>query len=371
MRRGVGSILLGAGLGGCTALSGAGDFGVGGEGSNVDGLPDRVTLEPDVGIEADASTDAPGETTTDAPYNGPRYRRALTITAGATAVPSEYTFCAVLGSSITGLVGAGKMRADYNDLAVRRQGLAAPRIVEPIEGGSLSVCFRLLQPIAASQSDTYQLEYGVPNASPPNVDPATVFAFYDGFSGAALGNAWLTVGTAQIQSGALRLPQGAENAVRTAAGSDGVPSDATLEMRVRVTDPGSVPIGGSSYYYWFGFQRDDFNPTQPWSVFIKRSGSTVQAEHDTVGGACDTVCVGLNGTQSTGYRFYRITRAGSNVTFAIEEGTPFSAGTSNGDMSIMIRNYMQTSDLLVDWVRARGVVSPEPTSMLGAEQNLP
>jgi hypothetical protein len=32
---------------------------------------------------------------------------------------------------------------------------------------------------------------------------------------------------------------------------------------------------------------------------------------------------------------------------------------------------MTTSDLLVDWVRARALVNPEPAAALGAEQNLP
>jgi len=33
----------------------------------------------------------------------------------------------------------------------------------------------------------------------------------------------------------------------------------------------------------------------------------------------------------------------------------------------MLRNYAVTSDLLVDWIRARTLASPEPAVTVGAE----
>jgi len=36
----------------------------------------------------------------------------------------------------------------------------------------------------------------------------------------------------------------------------------------------------------------------------------------------------------------------------------------------MIRNYMATSDVSVDYIRARARVTPEPTITIGTEENL-
>jgi hypothetical protein len=38
-----------------------------------------------------------------------------------------------------------------------------------------------------------------------------------------------------------------------------------------------------------------------------------------------------------------------------------------GDLSIMIRNFLVSSDVVVDWVRARPLVLPEPTPSVGPE----
>lgn len=380
MRRAFGSILIGGALGGCTVLTGAGDFSVAGSVGGEDVAPGEdarveTSMPEDASIpRSDAPADAPFDVEADAPYTGPLYRRTLTISSGATGVPAQYTFCTTFGSTITGLVGQAKLRADYGDLRVFRNGAELPRVVEQANATTISVCFKLPSGLNPNQNAAYEIRYGQPSAAPPAVD-GSIFGFYDGFSGASLGAQWIVSGVATIQSGSLRLAPGGENAVRTSAGGDGVPADATLEMRVRITDPGSASSNANGYFYWFGFQRDDFNATDPWSIWIKRdTGSLVRAEHKTVGGAtCTTTCTGPSTAQSTTYRFYRITRLGSDTTFSLEEGTPYVApATPNGDMGIMIRNYTTSSDVLVDWVRARALVNPEPTvTSLGSEQNLP
>ena len=56
--------------------------------------------------------------------------------------------------------------------------------------------------------------------------------------------------------------------------------------------------------------------------------------------------------------------------FLYDDGTVFEAAGGDGDLSIMLRNWAVTSDMHVDWVRARPIVAPEPTLTAGAEESM-
>jgi hypothetical protein len=43
------------------------------------------------------------------------------------------------------------------------------------------------------------------------------------------------------------------------------------------------------------------------------------------------------------------------------------ADPNTTDYSVMLRNWAVASDLVVDWIRARALVTPEPTVTVGAE----
>ena len=58
-------------------------------------------------------------------------------------------------------------------------------------------------------------------------------------------------------------------------------------------------------------------------------------------------------------RFYRDSAAPTVITV-----------TNTTDYSLMVRNYMATSDVDVDWLRARARVNPDPTITVGAEELL-
>jgi hypothetical protein len=45
--------------------------------------------------------------------------------------------------------------------------------------------------------------------------------------------------------------------------------------------------------------------------------------------------------------------------------------TNSEDYAVMVRNFMATSDLQVDYVRARARVAPDPVAVLGSEESLP
>jgi hypothetical protein len=70
-------------------------------------------------------------------------------------------------------------------------------------------------------------------------------------------------------------------------------------------------------------------------------------------------------------RVYRIDRATSQTIFISDDGTTFAGEGTNGDEAIMIRNYLATSDLIVDWARARPIVDPEPKAVVSAEEPVP
>jgi hypothetical protein len=136
-------------------------------------------------------------------------------------------------------------------------------------------------------------------------------------------------------------------------------------MRARFP-PG--PTCRARFLYWFGFQHQgDFIAAEPWSVFIARSTSTLNAEHKTTRGTCIDGCNESPSTQTSEERVYKVDRAGNTVVFTYDTGTTFEAVGSSGDQSVMIRNFLLTSDLVVDWVRARPLVLPEPTPSLGTE----
>lgn len=338
----------------------------GGDEPNEAGTPAR-----DVQSSGDAPTS--DAAVTDAAY-APKFRRAITVENRAqTTIPAEYTFCfdqAVLDAS--------KTRSDFGDVRVfGLNGTERPRLVERHVDGSIHVCFRFERAIPIGMSDTYEERYGDPATPPPAVDPATLFSFYDGFDGSTLSAKWAALGAPKVANGVLVLPKGGDNGVRTIAATDGIDSSASLELRVRVVDPSSPPRDGSVFYYWFGFQRkSDFVAESPWTLFIAREIGTIRAEHRLGGesvppeaGPCAMTCASSFGLQTSQFRVYRIDRGGGQNEFSLE-GQPFSAPGDNGDLGILLRSSLATSDVEVDWVRARAIVVPEPSVTVGGETPL-
>lgn len=176
-----------------------------------------------------------------------------------------------------------------------------------------------------------------------------------------------------VDAGVLVLPAGAAHGITTTAATDGVPGEASLEIRVAVTRPDSdpVPYDGGPFYYWLGFQHEgDFAADRPWSLFVARGKSTIQAEHATTSGTCSSGCGSGSTLQSTESRIYRVDRWSGGVRFVLDDGTPFDAAGSSGDLSIMIRSFLAQSDVVVSWVRARPIVWPEPAVAIGPEKAL-
>jgi len=333
---------------------------------------EATTSQAEASAGPDAAMDArPVDT---GPYV-PRYERSFAITNASTSsvLPAGYTACfRGVASDVVG-IGAGKLRADAADLRIFAGGVELKRVVDIFRTGIISTCFRLVNAIGAGATDTsYAVRYGDPNATPPLPVESDVFDFFDGFDGTAVSPRWLTFGAPVVAGGFVTFPKNAPSAITTMSGPDGIPLDASLEINARVPNPTSdgqlQDDAGTRYFYWLGFQHQgDFIPDEPWTVFIARSKSTINAEHKTSSGTCVNGCNEAPGTQTTDARVYKVDRAGDTAVFTYDTGATFQGVGSSGDQSVMIRNYLLTSELVVDWVRARPLVLPEPTPVLGDE----
>lgn len=383
--RRIGAILvLGvwAGIGGCSlldplsGLSGSDASQEGGDdhSSVADATPDAT--QGDDGPPADArSGDATSTSDVSVPGDSgsAAYTRALTVTA-ADAVSTGYVVGFQLDTA--SLVGAGKLRPDMNDLRVfDPKGTELDRIVDT--GTPSVVWFALTRPVAAGASDTYAVHYGNPSAGAAPAHGSAVFSFYDDFPGTTLGSQWLTLGSPTVSGGTVRLHAWDTDAspdpdsMRTNPQTDGVPAASWLEIHATVTNPGSPADVVDGFWYWFGFQRQgDFTASAPWILWIAREQNQVQAEdvdYDT-----DASFMGGVAGQDTLPHAYVVARAPSATHFYRDGVQLYSAQYPNtADLALMLRNWAQSSDVVVSLVRDRPLVDAEPTVSVGAEKSLP
>jgi hypothetical protein len=366
------ALLSSAAAGGCLLLV------------DVDGLNAGAdAAPPDAGpAAADSATTAPDDgaaPTEDAATSGvyrPRFQRLATVTnADVSELPTGSTQCFLHRPSGSALLA--RTRSDLGDLRVFGATSERPRVVEARGNGFFSFCFSLERAIAAGASDEYAFRYGDPDASPPPPAEALLFAFWEPFDGAAVDRSrWLVNGSVTVGGGMAVLPKGSPSALTTTAALDPIPALASLEIRARVVDPSSggkvESDGGPPFYYWLGFQRQgDFVAAGPWALFIARSPGSVRAEQRTAAGACAATCSARDAPQSSEFRVYRVDRGSARTVFTDDESAVFVAEGTNGDESIMLRNYLVTSDVVVDWVRARPSAATAPGFQLADEEPLP
>jgi hypothetical protein len=300
--------------------------------------------------------------------------RSITVTA-KDALPAGYTVSFSLDTA--SLVAAGKMRGDLDDLRVldATGGADLDRVVDVVTGSPSVVWFQLVRPILAGASDAYSLRYGDPDAGAPPADGTNVFAFYDDFSGAQLAAHWQTAGAPVASPGSVRLnaysgsPGSEPDSLRADYPADGVPAASAVEVIAALTDDGSGPDLTTGYYYWFGYQRQgDFTPTDPWVLWIARATGSVHAEENP-GVDAGT---GQDITQDQQADDYRIERAPSVTRFYRNGTLSYEYPLPNvTPYSLMLRNWLPQSDIIVSLVRAWLLVDGQPTVTLGAEQAAP
>jgi len=320
----------------------------------------------------DTAIDAPRDTV-DADLSLYRYRRRITIATSAT-LPAGFTIRIPLASLLATLVAEGKVNADYSDLRVIGDGALGERdrIVDPPGGlAPVAASFSLAQAISGTDT-AYALYYGAPSSGAAPANGSAVFPVYDDFS-SGIASFWLQNDAPTTSNGKLVLRAGHTDAVTTNAASDNLPIVSAVELVANVIDPTSDATvqSAGTFWYWFGYQHTgDFTASDPWIVWIARGKSEIHGEQKSPVG-CENECDGPQVTQDTASHYFAIERDPTGTRFYRDGSLSFSdTDTNNADYSVMIRNFMATSDLDVDWVRARARTSPDPTVTLGAEETL-
>jgi hypothetical protein len=321
-------------------------------------MPDA---RPDAAIDADTS-----------PF---RYRRRITIANGAGGtLPTGFTIRVALAPLLATLVSQGKVKADFSDLRIIGDTLGErDRIIDPPAGPApAAASFSLAVSIAGGATSTeYALYYGNPNASAAPANGSAVFVVYDDFT-SGIASFWIQNDGPTTSGGKLVLRAGRTDAIRTDANGDMLPIVSAVELIANVPDPTSASTvqATGSFWYWFGYQRNDYTETDPWVLWIARGTSTIHGEQKSPVG-CEKECDGPQVTQDTAAHYYAIERDPTQTRFYRDTAAPYTAGDMNTeDYSVMVRNFMATSDLDVDYVRARARVSPDPTVTVGAEETL-
>jgi len=360
-----------AGAGGCTLLdplsdlerSGSSSEG-GGDGPGAQDATDSTQGSDVQSEDAPATSDVPG--TSDSPAT--TYQRTLTVTA-ADALSTGYVVGFQLDTA--SLVSQGKMRPDLNDLRVfDPTGAELDRVVDT--GTPSFVWFAITRAIASGASDTYAAHYGNPSAGAAPANGSAVFSFYDDFTGSTLSSQWITLGSPTVSGGSVRLHAWESDAspdpdsMRTNPQTDEVQAASWLQIDATVTNPASPADAVNGFWYWIGFQRQgDFDASLPWVLWISRQKNQVQAEDVDVDASFTGGAVGQDAQQHT----YVIARAPTSTTFYRDGMQAYSAPYANTtDYALMLRNYTQASDVVVNLVRDRPLVDNEPTVTVGAEK---
>lgn len=341
----------------CGLFPDLGDLSSSDGGQIPDVKEDKLVLPTDGGGGGDVVT------TPDVDAKVVTYFRTITIKTNA-ALPKGYTIgVAYVESELQAEISAGKMRSDMNDLRVKGTAGERDRLVDAPPLARV-VWFSLASPISANVTDTtYEITYGVPNAGAPPADGTNVFNFYDDFSGTSVNPQWMTQGTVSVGGGMLTLPKGGSGALTALSQSP----TSTAEWRAEVTDPTSNP-DSNGFYYWIGYQHTgDFVASDPWVVWISRSPNFVGAEDKADG--CLNTCGNTPLAQNKSFRYFAIERQAAQTIFSIDLAQSYTtAATNDQALSPMIRNFLLTGDLVVDWYRSRARIYPEPTVTLGPEQ---
>jgi hypothetical protein len=317
------------------------------------------------------AVDAAGEVDTSPDAFAFRRRLAIRNLANA-ALPAGFTIQLPL-PQLAQLVADGKLRPDLADLRIIGDVSGERhRIVDPPGGPAApAVSFALAAPLPAGESTSeYALYYGAPMAGAPPADGARVFAVFDDFT-AGISDRWLVNDAPITSGGRLVLRAGATDALTTDPATDDIPVTSSMELVARVPDPTSDPTShpDGTFFYWFGYQRaGDFRATDPWVLWIARGKGSVRAEQKSPVG-CEMDCASADQMQSTGFRHYAIERTSVRTRFSMDGAVVFTADVVNtNDYGIMLRNFMATSALEIDWVRARARATPDPSIVVGAEE---
>jgi len=330
--------------------------------------------QPDAHV-ADAPPDVAEDANVDANTSTFKYRRRITIkNVSNSTMPAGMTVT-VPFATLSALLTAGKVNGDFSDLRVIGDTVGErDRIIDlPSDPAPVAFHFSLGAPIAAGATSTeYAVYYDYPTAGAPPANGRNVFPIYEDFT-TPIASVWMHNDSPMLANGQLVLRAGHTDAITTTAANDNIPLVSSMELIVRIPDPTSNPTTQpeGTFYYWFGYQHTgDFSASDPWVVWIARGKNGVGAEQKSPVG-CEAGCAPAPITQDTGAHYYAVLRNPGESKFYRDSSAPTTISVTNTtDYSLMVRNYMATSDVDVEWLRARARVNPDPTITVGTEEAL-
>ena len=335
----------------------------------------EVTAENADARVADAPPDIAEDANVDADTARFLHRRRITIrNLSSSTMPAGMTVT-VPFATLSMLLTSGKVNGDFSDLRVIGDTVGArDRILDDPSGPApVAFHFSLGAPIAANATSTeYAVYYTNPASGPAPANGRNVFPIYEDFP-VPLAPLRLHNDAPMLSKGQLVLRSGHGDAITRPAATDNIPVISSIELVARVPDPSSdstvQPDG--TFFYWFGYQHTgDFNASDPWVVWIARAKNSIGVEQESPVG-CEMNCMPTPGAQDSAAHYYAVVRNTGETRFLRDSAAPTVVPVSNTtDYSLMIRNFMATSDVDVEWVRARARVNPEPAITLGAEENL-
>ncbi|HEX7699302.1 MAG TPA: hypothetical protein VF403_01190 [Kofleriaceae bacterium] len=101
---------------------------------------------------------------------------------------------------------------------------------------------------------------------------------------------------------------------------------------------------------------------EPWILWIARGKSEIGPEQKSPVG-CESGCEPTTGPQDSAAHYFAIERDPTQTRFYTDAASAVVQSVMNTeDYSVMVRNFMATSELQVDYVRARARVTPDPTA---------
>ena len=309
-------------------------------------------------------------------------RQKLTVTAGTTAVPAQYSVRLQIDHAA--LVTATQSQATGNDVrVVYWSGSGWVELDRRLDDQSAwnnaatRLWFRTQAPIgASSSSDDYYLYYGYAAAGAPPSDWASVFLFYDDFNDGSLDGArWSCVDPFTTSpppscvetGGTLSLQE--DSAIWATAGyAFGV--DTRWESRLHMAR--SLPLSGEYYDYFVatdaGVSADFYN--NDWITFWANEFQQEAEASDN--GNNNTVSIAV--PTPTSDHVFTFDREGTNgVRFTVDGGQVHfePAGATIPDGALRAASYNSSNDpdgVVLDWVRVRRYVTPEPAAAAAAAE---
>ena len=313
-----------------------------------------------------------------------RYRQKLSLTAGATLIPAQYSVRPQFDHAA--MVAVSQSLASGNDVRVAYwNGSGWIELDRRLDDQSAwntattQIWFRTQAAIGvAATDDNYYLYYGNSGAGTPPTNWANVFLFYDDFNDGIFDAArWICVDPfseslpTSCAEGAGTMTLGTNDALNATPGfAFGI--NTRWESRLQLAS--NLPLAGAFYNY-FG-ASDSSSPnfySVDWITFWAS-----QFQHET-----ETSNDGLNNTVATvipsptSFHVYTFDREGGTAVRFHQDGAQVRLANVPGTVANANLRPLSWNDgttaggIVLDWVRVRRYVTPEPTFATATAENGP